>query len=105
MRRGGVLRTAPPCAPPVWTSETSSGVTQDMTTPTTPNHTQPHPPHTPHPPHSPCSLQEGGSPWFFFMSYFRVHTPLFTQRHNRGRSAGGAFGDNVEELDDSVGPY
>ena len=32
-----------------------------------------------------------------------VHTPLFTQRHNRGRSRGGAFGDNVEELDDSVG--
>jgi len=32
-----------------------------------------------------------------------VHTPLFTNRTNRGRSAGGAFGDNVEELDDSVG--
>ena len=37
------------------------------------------------------------------MSYFHVHTPLFTQRHNRGRSRGGPFGDNVEELDDSVG--
>lgn len=42
-------------------------------------------------------------PWFFFMSYFHVHTPLFSQRQNRGRSQGGAFGDNVEELDDSVG--
>lgn len=42
-------------------------------------------------------------PWYFFMSYFHVHTPLFTNRHNRGRSKGGEFGDNVEELDDSVG--
>eukprot|EP00658_Telonema_sp_P-2_P013189 TRINITY_DN14998_c0_g1_i1.p1 TRINITY_DN14998_c0_g1~~TRINITY_DN14998_c0_g1_i1.p1 ORF type:complete len:511 (+),score=34.21 TRINITY_DN14998_c0_g1_i1:259-1791(+) len=42
-------------------------------------------------------------PWFFFMSYFHVHTPLFTNRNNRGRSTGGEFGDNVEELDDSVG--
>jgi len=42
-------------------------------------------------------------PWFFFMSYFHVHTPLFTNRSNRGRSKGGEFGDNVEELDDSVG--
>lgn len=43
------------------------------------------------------------TPWFFFMSYFHVHTPLFTSRANRGRSKGGAFGDNLEELDDSVG--
>ena len=42
-------------------------------------------------------------PWFFFMAYFHVHTPLFTNRANRGRSRGGTFGDNVEELDDSVG--
>mmetsp|Transcript_60508 Transcript_60508/g.130599 ORF Transcript_60508/g.130599 Transcript_60508/m.130599 type:complete len:587 (+) Transcript_60508:25-1785(+) len=42
-------------------------------------------------------------PWFFFMSYFHVHTPLFTNRTNRGRSRGGQFGDNVEEMDDSVG--
>ena len=44
------------------------------------------------------------TPWFFLMAYFHVHTPLFTSRANRGRSkGGGAFGDNVEELDDSVG--
>eukprot|EP00948_MAST-09A_sp_MAST-9A-sp1_P000949 g949.t1 len=42
-------------------------------------------------------------PWFFFMSYFHVHSPLFTMRSNRGRSRGGEFGDNVEEMDDSVG--
>jgi len=47
--------------------------------------------------------QDGEQPWFFFMSYFHVHTPLFTQRANRGRSRGGEFGDNVEELDDSIG--
>jgi hypothetical protein len=42
-------------------------------------------------------------PWFFMMSWFHVHTPLFTNRTNRGRSKGGEFGDNVEEMDDSVG--
>jgi hypothetical protein len=49
------------------------------------------------------SAQTSGRPWYFFMSYFHVHTPLFTQRKNKGRSKGGEFGDNVEELDDSVG--
>ena len=47
--------------------------------------------------------QSAATPWFFFLSYFHVHTPLFVQRERRGRSKGGAFGDNVEELDDSVG--
>jgi len=47
--------------------------------------------------------QNKDDPWFFLMSYFHVHTPLFSQRKNRGRSRGGRFGDNVEELDDSVG--
>jgi arylsulfatase A len=47
--------------------------------------------------------QSAAAPFFFFMSYFHVHTPLFTNRTNRGRSAGGEFGDNVEECDDSVG--
>ena len=37
------------------------------------------------------------------MAWFHVHTPLFTNRTNGGRSKGGKFGDNVEELDDSVG--
>jgi arylsulfatase A-like enzyme len=48
-------------------------------------------------------LRNVTQPWFFFHSWFHVHTPLFTNRTNRGRSEGGTFGDNVEELDDSVG--
>ena len=47
--------------------------------------------------------QRGCAPFFFLMSFFHVHTPLFTNRTNRGRSAGGEFGDNVEECDDAVG--
>ena len=47
--------------------------------------------------------QRADTPFYFLMSYFHVHTPLFTNRSNRGRSRGGVFGDNVEELDDSVG--
>ena len=31
-------------------------------------------------------------PWFFMMSWFHVHTPLFTNRTNRGRSQGGSLG-------------
>ena len=42
-------------------------------------------------------------PWYYLLSFLHVHTPLFTMRQNRGRSAGGAFGDNVEEMDDAVG--
>jgi hypothetical protein len=42
-------------------------------------------------------------PWYFLMAWFHVHTPLFTNRTNGGRSKGGKFGDNVEELDDSAG--
>ncbi|GAB5355772.1 hypothetical protein AAMO2058_000234100 [Amorphochlora amoebiformis] len=51
------------------------------------------------------AAQGGGNrvPWYFLMSYFHVHTPLFTAERNRGRSRGGAFGDNIEEMDDSVG--
>jgi hypothetical protein len=47
--------------------------------------------------------QQHSNPWFQVVSYFHVHTPLFTMRKNRGRSLGGEFGDNVEEMDDSVG--
>ncbi len=42
-------------------------------------------------------------PWLTFVSYFHVHTPLFTMRKNKGRSVGGEFGDNIEEMDDSIG--
>jgi arylsulfatase A-like enzyme len=47
--------------------------------------------------------QTPAQPFFFLMAYFHVHTPLFTNRTNRGRSRGGTFGDNIEEMDDSVG--
>lgn len=42
-------------------------------------------------------------PFFLFMSYVKVHTALFTLPQNSGRSQHGAYGDNVEELDWSVG--
>lgn len=48
-------------------------------------------------------LDPSPDPFFFLMSFFHVHTPLFTNRSNRNRSLGGEFGDNVEEMDDSVG--
>lgn len=42
-------------------------------------------------------------PFFLFMSYVKVHTALFTLPENMGRSQHGSYGDNVEELDWSVG--
>ncbi|KAJ6638392.1 Steryl-sulfatase [Pseudolycoriella hygida] len=42
-------------------------------------------------------------PFFLFMSYIKVHTALFTLPENSGRSKHGPYGDNVEELDWSVG--
>jgi steryl-sulfatase len=42
-------------------------------------------------------------PFFLYMAYVKVHTALFTLPENAGRSRHGAYGDNVEELDWSVG--
>ena len=42
-------------------------------------------------------------PFFLYMSYHKVHTALFTADEFAGVSAHGAYGDNVEELDWSVG--
>lgn len=42
-------------------------------------------------------------PFLLLMSYIKVHTALFTLPENVGRSRHGAYGDNVEELDWSVG--
>lgn len=42
-------------------------------------------------------------PFFLLMSYIKVHTALFTLPENSGRSQHGPYGDNVEELDWSVG--
>ena len=44
-----------------------------------------------------------GKPFFLFMAYVKVHTALFTLPENSGRSRHGAYGDNIEELDWSVG--
>jgi arylsulfatase A-like enzyme len=44
-----------------------------------------------------------GRPFLALLSFLHVHTPLFTAPENKGRSRGGAFGDNVEEMDDAVG--
>lgn len=42
-------------------------------------------------------------PFFLYLSYANAHTALFAMDVNKGRSAHGAYGDNVEEMDWSVG--
>ena len=42
-------------------------------------------------------------PFFLFMSYAKVHTSLFTSPRFKGHSIHGRYGDNVEEMDWSVG--
>ncbi|EDO35927.1 predicted protein [Nematostella vectensis] len=42
-------------------------------------------------------------PFLLLMSYVKVHTPLFTSKPFQGHSKHGSYGDNVEELDWSVG--
>jgi len=43
------------------------------------------------------------SPFLLFMSYLKVHTPLFTTKKFKGHSGHSKYGDNVEEMDWSVG--
>ena len=43
------------------------------------------------------------SPFLLYMSYAKVHTPPFTSRPFANHSAHGRYGDNVEEMDWSVG--
>jgi steryl-sulfatase len=50
-----------------------------------------------------ASVTEHQSPFLLYMAYVKVHTALFTAPHNAGRSRHGAYGDNIEELDWSVG--
>ena len=45
----------------------------------------------------------GEQPFFFMYSFLHVHTPLFSSPAFANVSAGGRFGDNVEEMDDAVG--
>jgi len=49
------------------------------------------------------TVQIHKKPFFLYMSYVKVHTALFTLPENVGRSRHGAYGDNIEELDWSVG--
>lgn len=42
-------------------------------------------------------------PFFLYLAYANAHTALFAMDRNVGRSAHGMFGDNVEEMDDSIG--
>lgn len=42
-------------------------------------------------------------PFFLLMSYVKVHTSLFTSPRFKGHSVHGRYGDNVEEMDWSVG--
>ena len=42
-------------------------------------------------------------PWLLLMSYAKVHTALFTSSLFKGTSGVGEFGDNVQELDWSIG--
>ena len=43
------------------------------------------------------------APFFLYLSYANAHTALFAMDEHVGRSAHGAYGDNIEELDWSVG--
>ena len=43
------------------------------------------------------------SPFLLYMSFAKVHTPLFTTRLFTNHSIHGRYGDNVEEMDWSVG--
>ena len=43
------------------------------------------------------------SPFLLYMSFAKVHTPLFTTRLFANHSVHGRYGDNVEEMDWSVG--
>ncbi len=42
-------------------------------------------------------------PFFVFLSYAMPHVPLFASEEFRGKSAGGLYGDTIEEIDWSVG--
>ncbi len=46
---------------------------------------------------------EEGKPFFLYLAHNMPHTPLFVSEEFDGRSAGGAYGDVIEEIDWSVG--
>jgi arylsulfatase A len=43
------------------------------------------------------------APFFMYIAYHEPHIPAFTSEGNAGRSRGGAYGDMVEQMDDSIG--
>lgn len=42
-------------------------------------------------------------PFFLFVSFLHVHTPLVTTGNYTGKSNHGLYGDNVEEMDWMIG--
>ena len=42
-------------------------------------------------------------PFFMFLSHTMPHVPLYASERFKGKSAGGLYGDTVEEIDDSTG--
>lgn len=46
---------------------------------------------------------EEGKPFFLYLAYAMPHLPLAVSEKRRGKSAGGLYGDVIEELDWSVG--
>lgn len=47
--------------------------------------------------------QAQGKPFFVYLAHNMPHTPLFVSPGFEGKSAGGAYGDVIEELDWSIG--
>lgn len=47
--------------------------------------------------------QSKGKPFFVYLAHNMPHTPLFVSPGFEGKSAGGAYGDVIEEIDWSVG--
>lgn len=47
--------------------------------------------------------QSKGKPFFIYLPHNMPHIPLFASEKFKGRSAAGAYGDTIEELDWSVG--
>lgn len=47
--------------------------------------------------------QSKGNPFFVYLAHNMPHTPLFVSPGFEGKSAGGAYGDVIEEIDWSVG--
>lgn len=47
--------------------------------------------------------RHAGEPFFLYLAHPMPHVPLFTDPSSKGRSAQGAYGDVIEEIDDSVG--